>query len=714
MKSDTNSATPSNWPANILAAMMFLIPAAGVPNEFVLQDSLKSSILGIGTFLAALFFFWRGARTDQPLHWHAVLSLLLVLAAYALTSMLWSHAYLGAGEAIRWYVIFVLALLCINVALSSGITRVLWGMHWGGVMASVWVALQYWHGLDWFPQAAYPASTFANRNFFAEYAVCALPYSIWLFLQATSSRWASLVAMSLALCLVGLLAAGTRSALIALSIFLVLGGALIVRIHRQLHIYTWPRTTKISSLIAFIAVLLVFNSIPSADQAGRHEYSDTLALRVALRASSLSAADEYTKGSFSDRVVMWKATARMTMANPLTGVGAGAWEVFIPLYQDADTSKEFDYFAHNDVFQLLSEYGLIVGGLFCAFFAAFILKWAGSTWSGLPAMLPGMSLRACALGSILVLLVVAGAGFPLHLAPCCALLGLSIGILGATDRQTAKMGETYLRTVARSSSIHRIATGVAAMSLLAAMGVSVQAMRAESKMMEALVLATDMVNAKTANTPLEPSRKFRLLDNAYSAIDINPHLRKLAPIVADRLAAAGELEDAVKIWRSSTESRPHVAALWSNLALGYSNLGQHAEAQAALEQFKRLRPTRPENISIEITLRRNAGDMAGALQQIRDHFRNDNYDFSIVQTGYETAVLARDWPLAIEALERRNESWPELMANGWLQLGLIYSRPEVNQPAKAQAAFRAGLLASKDEFREAYRQKVPLPYRDLL
>jgi hypothetical protein len=32
------------------------------------------------------------------------------------------------------------------------------------------------------------------------------------------------------------------------------------------------------------------------------------------------------------RLVMWKATARIIKARPFSGVGAGAWEVDIPLY----------------------------------------------------------------------------------------------------------------------------------------------------------------------------------------------------------------------------------------------------------------------------------------------------------------------------------------------------------------------------------------------
>lgn len=694
---------------------MFLIPAAGVPNEYMLQDTLKASIFAICTFLAALLLAYRNIQSKSRLRFHAALFLPLTLAIFALFSMSWGHAYLAAGEAIRWALVFTLAWICANFVSLAPIKRLLWGIHWGCVIASLWAILQYWAALDWFPQAAFPASTFANRNFFAEYAVCALPYSIWLLLQCTSKRWAVSMAMSLALCIVGIIAAGTRSALIALLLLAIAGVVASFRLRYQLHWFTWPHKTKLMALLAFVGVVTFFDMLPSANplvqQSGN---GHSLAQRLSLRASSLYTMDEYSKGSFSERVVMWKATVRMIIANPFAGVGAGAWEAFIPLYQEADTNKEFDYFAHNDVLQILSEYGLPVGGLFWAFFLAFALKWAENAWSRTADIRPERSLRTFALFSLLMILVVASAGFPLHLAPCCAVLGLSLGTLASTDREFTPLRQAYIRDFVVNSPTRVLALGLTMAGLLGAITISIQAIRAENMLVRALVLATDLLNARSAHRLFGTSEREQLLNDVYGGIAINPHYRKLAPVIADRLAAAGELEDAVRIWHSTAQSRPYIAALWSNLALGYSNIGRHEEAWAALERFHRLRPTKPENISIEIALRRNAGDIEGALRIVRRQFRDDNYDFSIVQTAYETAVLARDWVLAIEALERRNQSWPELMADGWLQLGLIYRLPEVNQPQKAQAAFSAGLLATDKELQERYRNKVPLPYRNLL
>ena len=70
-----------------------------------------------------------------------------------------------------------------------------------------------------------------------------------------------------------------------------------------------------------------------------------------------------------------------TIGGVAVAVGAGAWEVRIPLYQRTDTTLETDYYVHNEFLQLLSEYGLVVGGLALAFLLAYLLQAAHSTWS---------------------------------------------------------------------------------------------------------------------------------------------------------------------------------------------------------------------------------------------------------------------------------------------------------------------------------------------
>lgn len=44
---------PADWPVAVLALMMFLVPALGVPSELMLQDTLKSALVAFGVLVMA-------------------------------------------------------------------------------------------------------------------------------------------------------------------------------------------------------------------------------------------------------------------------------------------------------------------------------------------------------------------------------------------------------------------------------------------------------------------------------------------------------------------------------------------------------------------------------------------------------------------------------------------------------------------------------------
>ena len=116
VKSTMSSLLPAevergDWTVVILALMMFLTPAVGVPNEEMLQDTLKSIVASFAAISAGLLFFWQQRNRRDGLRWHALMWLPLALMFYALGSMVWSHTYLGGVEAIRWFVFSLLLWL---------------------------------------------------------------------------------------------------------------------------------------------------------------------------------------------------------------------------------------------------------------------------------------------------------------------------------------------------------------------------------------------------------------------------------------------------------------------------------------------------------------------------------------------------------------------------------------------------------------------------
>jgi len=700
-------------PVALLALMMVLVPALGVPSDLMVQDTLKSVLVAFGVLLSAVAFFWQQRHRHAPLRWHGLVWLPLLLTIYALASMAWSHAYLAAVETIRWFLLSLLLWLGLNTLRRRvDTTPLAWGIHTGAVLASLWAVLQFWFAIDLFPQAALPASTFINRNFFAEYLVTTLPFSVYVLTQMRANRWLGLVAFTVALNVVALMMTGTRSALVAM---LVLGPVLaitLVKYRAQFRFAQWRWPQRL--LVGYVLVVGVFGmgSIPSSNARILVEKSGTTALqRSLMRTSSIGDKREYSEGSFSIRSTMWKATARMIIANPLLGVGAGAWEVQIPIYQNEGELSETDFYAHNELLQLLSEYGVVVGGLFLATMIAYLLLAARKTWRLQGVALVEAPLRALTLSSLLALLVVSNAGFPWRLASTGALLALGLAILAASDARLGFTEAFYSARLPWRPGFSQVTLLVLVVCLLLTGHITQQAAEVERKITRSMKLLRSSMRQDISDPLLLEALKAAALKNAHEGIAINPHYRKLTPVLAQLLALQGDWADSVWVWESIAASRPNVPAFWYNLTIGHMRLNQNAQAWGALKKLTALQAHAPGARALEVILLSRTGHLAQATQMLADYYQHESYDYDLVQAGYTIGCAEHDWALAIRSLELRNQHWPEQAADADFKQGSIYANAEWTDDAKALTAFRAGLQRVPTEKQESYRQQVPEKYR---
>jgi O-antigen ligase len=688
---------------------MFLVPAVGVPSELMLQDTLKSAIVAFGTLGAALLFFWQQRNRSTPMLWHGLVWLPLALMAYALGSMVWSHTYLAGVEAIRWFLLALLLWLGLNTLTKDTIPTLLWGIHAGAVVASMWVTLQFWFDLQWFPQGAAPASTFINRNFYAEYAVSALPLSFWLLASLPPSRKVLAMAASIVLCVVAILMTGTRSALVAMLVIAPVIVFIGVRYRHATEFARWPKVLRSGVAAVFVLGIAGLGSIPTGNPA-LGAGTTPLGFGIA-RTASMAKSTEYTVGSFSIRSQMWKATARMVMANPVTGVGAGAWEVNIPLFQRDDTFSEMDYYAHNEYLQLLSEYGLVVGGLCIAFLWAYLLHAMGKTWALRGSELPEGPFRAIALTSLLALLLVCNAGFPLHLAACGALLMVGLAILCQSDVALGYASEATRMTHALERHKYQGPLVILGICLAIAGFITYEATLAERKLMNAQLLAVRLTKPPALDAATRAHYESQLVLNLREGVQIHPHYRKITGPLGDMLAAGGDWKSATWAWASVAASRPNVVGLWSYLALGYSHQGEHRKAHEALVQLQRLRPDAMETRTLEITLLSRSGRTEDAVQLLNDYFDQGLYDYDRIMTAYAIGYSTQHWPLAIRAITLRNKAWPKQAVDGYFRLGTLYAHPAVHDDTNALIAFREGYRLVPAEEKTNYSLQVPLKYR---
>jgi len=150
------------------------------------------------------------------------------------------------------------------------------------------------------------------------------------------------------------------------------------------------------------------------------------------------AADQGEPNS-SSRQVVWRDTLKMIRANPVLGVGIGAYQTVLPMYGHSEGSTIVE-FAHNDYLQALADGGIVAGALAVWFIIIIFRAFARGTKSREPWT------SALALGAgagIFAILVHSLFDFNLQL-PSNALLFLVlsgiVSMTGAEEVRTATLG----------------------------------------------------------------------------------------------------------------------------------------------------------------------------------------------------------------------------------------------------------------------------------
>ena len=695
-------------PVAIFALMMFLAPALGVPNEEMLQDTLKSIVVSFAVLGAALLFFWSQRTRLAPLRWHAVMWLPLLLLAYALGSMVWSHTYLAAVEAVRWFILALLLWLGINSLSLASLPKLAWGIHAGAVVASLWAALQFWTSFGLFPQGPNPASTFVNRNFFAEFAVCTLPFSALLLARARQSAQVALLAITSGLVIVALLMTGTRSALIALWLQLALVLPLIAWLFRsQLAWAEWGRGTRVLAIGLLLGTVVGLGLIPSGNAKIAEEGRGMTALERGFKRTGSISPTDYSLGI---RMIMWKATIRVIEKRPLSGVGAGAWESDIPLYQAEGSQLETDYYVHNEFLQLLAEYGL-AGWLFLLALASYLVTAAWKTLVGkTPQALAEAPWRAVFLCSLLALMIVSNVGFPWRMASTGALFALCLAGLAASDARLGWVRPWAAAQLMWQPVFSRAAAGLMVLCIALAAYVAQQAAEAESKIVRATKIALTISASGDPNNPKWRAAKAQMLGLIKEGITINRHYRKITPMVADELARWGDWREATWIWESVLSSRPHVVAILANVARGHTMTERPAQALEYLERAKKIQPRAPAVRSLEVILLSRTGNDARALELARKAIDDNIYDYDLTNATFFLAARAGDYALAEKAVALRMAGWPGSRVQGHMQLGEMYATG-ANNPDKALASFKQALELASESQRAILLPRIPAALR---
>jgi hypothetical protein len=470
------------------------------------------------------------------------------------------------------------------------------------------------------------------------------------------------------------------------------------------------------AVLVLLATVVGLGSISTNNPKLIAEFGRQTAIERSLgRVASIAKRTEYTTGSFSMRYDMWRATGRMISANPLTGVGAGAWEVYIPLYQKAGTQLEADFYAHNELVQLVAEYG-IVGWTFIAVLLGYAGRTAWTVVAGRNAVrTTATTAQATGLLSLLMLLIVSNAGFPWRMAGTAALFAISLSMVvpqhdPIADRQRSTAPEWFGRRV----GIY-IALTVCFSAMVAALYTTWRAAACERNLIRGIKLALTISHSPNPMSSYWDEPKKELVSMMRDGILLNRHYRKLIPVAADELARMGDWQDAQWMWESVLESRPYIVAIMANLSRAHIAREEFPQAQAMLERAKKVQPSAPVLRSLDILLLAAMGQDAAAAEGLRNLFQQQIVDMELVQTAYIVGDRLKDWPLKVLSLELRARHWPSIAAEAWLEAGNIYATQMTTaDPMRALEAYRAALAATPEHRRDAIRLRIPPSYRKQL
>ncbi|MGQ0673009.1 MAG: O-antigen ligase family protein [Hyphomicrobium sp.] len=302
--------------------------------------------------------------------------------------------------------------------------------------------------VDYFGQVAPPAGTFVNCNLAASWLATTLPLASYLIIAAKVRFGAVFAALLLAVGLEALLATGSRTGWLAVSIagsVAILAAVASPPIRRAVSGLLTP--TKALLLVAALALPIggeiastVFGS--GGRIAQRMQGAFTHDTQVTL-AGELAAEFPVTSSIPLDpRVAFTVNSLRMAADNPLTGVGLGAFGAAYPHYQNAvlphpvaDALHSRLEQAHSDLVQALAETGvpgaLALIALFWSTLVAALRKAAEPAASD-PAQAYFLSL------SITALAVAATGDFPLQTATAFTVLMVLVGMVsGLTEKMPA-------------------------------------------------------------------------------------------------------------------------------------------------------------------------------------------------------------------------------------------------------------------------------------
>ena len=196
----------------------------------------------------------------------------------------------------------------------------------------------------------------------------------------------------------------------------------------------WPRIVAGIGAVALLAIIAL-NFAPVRNY-----------ITYSLAFDQADAPTGVRDASLGGRTLLWGSTARMIVDHPIFGTGPGSWQWFHLKYRNPQIQTYPEY-AHNDILNLASDYGLIGFGLVAAAIICFFRH---------VALLTGRKnsseQRAFAIGTaiaLITILVHSWFDFNLHILANALLLVTLMGFTVAMEDSEGRFPRTEMKPLPR-------------------------------------------------------------------------------------------------------------------------------------------------------------------------------------------------------------------------------------------------------------------------
>ncbi|MDY6823466.1 MAG: O-antigen ligase family protein [Thermodesulfobacteriota bacterium] len=304
----------------------------------------------------------------------------------------------------------------------------------------------------------------------------------------------------------------------------------------------------------------------------------------------------------------WRDSTGIIADFPLAGTGLGSFETVFPAYQTFFSSDTVIAHAHNDYLELLSEGGIIAGGLFGLLFAGLFIK----TRNRLKTRRERYAILICtgAASGIVAILFHGIVDFNLRITANALYFSILFALMvsAAHTRMRRGLGATYLPVCGGKTTLGALigVLGVWLIMMVITFGVWLGETR------------TGFFKGKsiTLNTPLPVLQKIE--SAAASAASVDPFEPTYALIHGDARLFAGDAEGAARAYSRALRQSPMRAEVLqkAGLAIAYSR-GDMETADALMAAGVEFAPMRLSSYKQHAAFLFAAGRRAESLDVVR-------------------------------------------------------------------------------------------------